>query len=466
MRPNNPRLERLLDGFEPNFKFEPVDPLPASEFAERLRRIRREAVIHELDVLILHTDIIGWYHTSNSYLRYVCDWIREGALIIPTDADKEPILLSFFSEAVLLPPPGEPIGVEDIRQVGPWGRESLDRPGNTARKLAEGTQQALSDLKLLGGRIGLIGDLNSGPYFTALAECAPKAQYQRENHIINAMQRVRSPAEQRVVRAAAQLIDIGLQAAFHVTRPGVTDYEIYAAFTFAQMARGGETGDGYQIGINRFGTHVSKPYGHVVKPGDLIVLYISNVTYRGYVAQTARMIAVGDITAKQEEVIAMCVEGVERAMAASRPGVLIRDVNAASFEPYIKRGYLKSAETRSIPWNWEPMPDGTPRPFQRQHVPCPDLEAQGRTLNHVYPAVTGPNGPRLGHTISMPNLPIHRVISSNYDKLEPGMALVYHSQWFEPGVAGCNVGNAVLITDDGAENLNRHTPLTPHRVKC
>ena len=66
-------------------------------------------------------------------------------------------------------------------------------------------------------------------------------------------------------------------------------HEILAAFTYAQMALGGETGDGYQIGINEFGTHCGKPYGHIVRPGDLINLYISNVTYRGYTAQTARM---------------------------------------------------------------------------------------------------------------------------------------------------------------------------------
>ncbi|MBP0650786.1 M24 family metallopeptidase, partial [Mycobacterium tuberculosis] len=81
--------------------------------------------------------------------------------------------------------------------------------------------------------------------------------------IVLRLQRVRSPREQALMRAAAQLADIGIQAACHVTRPGVTDYEIYAAFTYAQMARGGETGDGYQIGINRFGTACGKPYGHV-----------------------------------------------------------------------------------------------------------------------------------------------------------------------------------------------------------
>ena len=80
-------------------------------------------------------------------------------------------------------------------------------------------------------------------------------------------------AEQAQLRSAAQLIDIGDQAMCHVLRPGVTDREMYAAFTFAQMARGGEWGDGCQIGVNQWGTHVGKPYGHVVRPGDLINLY-------------------------------------------------------------------------------------------------------------------------------------------------------------------------------------------------
>ena len=457
-------VEGLLDGFEPSFVFEPVDPLPASEFAERDRRIRREAALAGCDALILHTDIIGWYHTSNSYLRYCCDWIREGALVVPTDADKEPVLLSFYSSSVLLPPPGEPVGVDDIRQVAPWDRETWDRPGNTVAKLADATRRVAEELGLAKARFGLIGDHASAPYFAALGQALPQAAFQRQNGIIDRMQRVRSKAEQRIIRAAAQLIDIGLQAAYHVIRPGTTDHEIYAAFSYAQLARGGETGDGYQVGINQFGTHISKPYGHVVRAGDLINIYVSNVTYRGYWAQAARMIAVGEITAKQEEVLEMCVDGVRRAIALVRPGALIREVNNVSFEPYIERGYIDSPEARTMPWNWAPMPDDTPRPMPRESVPDPDWEAQGRTLGHVYPATRGPNGPRLGHSITMPGMPGYSVISSNHDRLEEGMTFVAHCQWLEPKVAGCNLGNSLLVTADGVEDLNPHTPLEPHRV--
>jgi hypothetical protein len=108
------RFERLLDGFSPSFEFEPAGPLPESEFVDRLRRIRREAVVSGHDVILIHADSIGSYKVSNSYLRYVCDWAREGVLVIPTDDDKPLTLFSIFSSSVLLPPAGEPVLVEDI----------------------------------------------------------------------------------------------------------------------------------------------------------------------------------------------------------------------------------------------------------------------------------------------------------------------------------------------------------------
>lgn len=459
------RIERLLDGFEPSFEFKAPKPLPASEFAERVRRIRREAVVAGHDAIIVHTDTVGWFHTSNPYLRYVCDWMREGVLVIPSDSDQDMVLLSFYTQSVILPPGGEPVGVDQIWQIGAFGREYADRPGSSVTKTAEALAKILTDRGWARGQIGRLGDRMSAALFGHLDELLPKVKFVAENAIIDRMQKVRSPAEVEMTRAAAQLISIGTQAAYHVTRPGVTDAEIYAAFTFAQVARGGETGDGYQIGINQYGTHCGKPYGRVVRPGDLINLYISNVTYQGYTAQTARMIAVGDITERQEKVLAVCTEGVQRAEKLIKPGTLMRDVNNAAFEPYIEHGLLTSSEARTMPYNWEAMPDGGPRLVPQQYVPDPDLEAQGRRLNHVYPANDGPHNPNLGHSVGMAGgQNAFNISSHNYDRLEEGMIFVLHTQWLEAQSAGCNIGDLYLVTADGFENLSRHTPLETHRV--
>lgn len=351
----------LLADFHPDFDFSAPLPLPVEEFEDRLRRIRRQAVEAGHDALIVHAGSVGWFHASNAYLRYICDWMREGVLIIPTDADKAMVLLSFFTQSVLLPPGGEPVLVDEIWQIGPIGREYADRPGDSVIKTAEKCAEVLASLGLAKAQIGRIGDRTSLTFWSALDELMPKSKFVADNAILDRMQKVRSLPEIEMFRAAAQLISIGTQAAYHVAKSGVTDHEMLAAFTYAQMALGGETGDGYQIGINEFGTHCGKPYGHIVRPGDLINLYISNVTYRGYTAQTARMIAIGDITSHQEEVLAACTEGVKRAEKLIRPGALMRDVNNAAFEPMIERGMLT----------------------RRRRAPCPITGRRWKTVGHA-----------------------------------------------------------------------------------
>lgn len=459
-----PKFEALLDGFQPDFSYEPMPPLPEAEFVDRLRRIRREATIAGYDVTLVHADSIGSYKVSNSYLRYICDYAREGILVIPTDDDLPLTLFSVFSSSVVLPPAGEPVLVEDIWQVGTWGRETYNRPGKATNKAGEAVAAFLIKSGFARAMIGLIGDSTSQPYWTTIRTELPKCEFSSAHEIIDRMQMVRSPAEVDRVRAASQLACIGMQAAYHVIRPGVTDREIYAAFTFAQMARGGETGDGYQIGINQYGTHCGKPYGHVVRQGDLINLYISAVTVQGYNAQIARMIAVGDIGEKQEEVLAMCTEGVEKAAAKLAPGTLISDVANASFEPYIARGYLTSADSRTMPYNWSANSDGSPRLVERRHVACPDWEKQGRKLMHVWPATKGPHNPNVGHQVSMWKNSHFNLQSNNHDTLKPGMTMVLHSQWLEPEVAGANIGDCYAITETGAENLSCHVPLGVHRI--
>jgi len=286
-------FERLLDGFEPDFAFVPAPRIPEDEFAHRIERIRRAATIGGHDATLVHADDAPRFATTNGFLRYTCDWEREGILVVPTDEDRGLQLISFFTESAILPPAGEAVGVEAIWQISPLGREYAGRPGNPTAMTASACAQILRGLGYESGSFAVMGDESSLKYWDLLLEQLPRARISDALATISQMQHVRSPAEQEQIRCAAQLIDIGYQAMCHVLRPGVTDHELYAAFTFAQMARGGEWGDGYQVGVNQWGTHVGKPYGHVVRPGDLINLYASAVTYHGYTAQSARMMASG-----------------------------------------------------------------------------------------------------------------------------------------------------------------------------
>lgn len=458
------RVEALLHGFEPDFEFTPAPRITEAEFASRVEALRRAATVAGHDALLVHADGAPHYALTNRNLRWTCDWGREGILVIPTDSDRGPQLLSFFSAAAIMPPAGEAVGVEAIWQVSPSGREYSGRPGDSVRRAAAGCVGVLEDLGLASASLGLAGDASSLRYWDLIRAQLPHARLTPMGDVFAPLQLRLSPGEQAQIRTAGQLIDIGYQAACHVTRPGVTDHEIYAAFTFAQLARGGETGDGYQIGINQWGTACGKPYGRVVRSGDVINMYLSTVTYHGYSAQAARMMAVGTITAAQEETLEMCTEAVRRAEALIRPGVRFCELHHAAFSSYLERGYLADDTTATMPFSWAAMEDGRPRRVPEQYVPDEDFERQGGRLTHVYPALAGPHNPNLGHQVGVYSPTEFNVTSHNTDRAEPGMVFVLHAQWLDPMTSGANIGDCYLVTETGYENLTCHSPLETFRV--
>ncbi|RKR75886.1 M24 family metallopeptidase [Frondihabitans australicus] len=458
--------ERLLDGFEPSFDVELAKAIPESEFIERITRLRRAAAVAENEVTLIHADGLTGFQTSNTYLKWLCDWSREGILVVPTDASKGIHLFTFYTESVIMPPQGEAVGVEEVWQISPFSIEYGGRAGDPIRKTIEASVKRLAELGYTRSSVGLVGDRLSADFWRVLADELPGARFSDRTETLNEMTKLLSENERDQVRTAAQLADVAYEAACHVTKPGVTDFEIYAAFTYAQMSRGGETGDGYQIGINQWGTACGKPYGHVVRSGDLLNLYVSNVKYHGYTAQIARMIAIGDITEKQETTLAMCADAVRRAEAKIRPGAPIHDLHDAAFSAYTDRGYLspEQTETSRMPYNWESEKDGGPRRVRKQYVPDVDYEASGRRLERVYPATFGPHNPNLGHSVGNMGAPKFNVTSHNTELLQPGMAMVLHAQWLDPLSDGANIGDMFLVTEGGYENLSRHTSVDAFRV--
>ena len=224
--------------------------------------------------------------------------------------------------------------VDRIWQIGAIGREYADRPGSSTVKTAEAVRQDADDLASPPGSIGLIGDAHRrGVLRRHSPSSMPRAKFVPDNGIVDRMQKIRPARKSRCSAPPRNSISIGTQAAYHVTRPGVTDVEIYAAFTWRSWRAAAKLATATRSASTSTAPIAASPTAVSSRPGDLINLYISNVTYRGYTAQTARMIAVGDITARQEEVLAACTDGVKRAEKLIRPGVLVSDVNNAAFEP-------------------------------------------------------------------------------------------------------------------------------------
>ena len=161
------------------------------------------------------------------------------------------------------------------------------------------------------------------------------------------------------------------------------------------------------------------------------------------------MIAVGDITARQEEVLAACTEGRQarrkadpaRCAHARRQQRCLRALHRAR-HCWISRSPHHALQLGSD-GRWRP------RLMPRQYVPDIDWEAQGRKLMHVYPATHGPHNPNLGHSVGMAGA---RTASTSPRTTTTGWRRAWSSSSTRNGwsrsSAGCNVGD-LLRRDQG-----------------
>ena len=163
-------IESLLADFAPDFDFVPAPPIPVAEYAERMRRMKREGVSAGLDALIVHTDTVGWFHASQ----------RLSALSLRLDARGRPHHPDGRGQGagpgLLLHPVGDPAAG---RRAGGGGAHPAGRRRSGANTP---TSPAISGQKTIEavakrprrprprarGSIGIIGDKRSAPFKAAL----------------------------------------------------------------------------------------------------------------------------------------------------------------------------------------------------------------------------------------------------------------------------------------------------------
>lgn len=149
--------------------------------------------------------------------------MREGVLVIPTDDHLPLTLFSFFSSSVLLPPAAEPLLVEDIWQVGTWGRETYNRPGRSVDRVVEAVASHLERTGFATSQIGLFGDATSSGYWDGLKARVPRSRFLADGGIIERMQRRRSSSVSSGQRFFMSATNEGRQVAAAIDETFATD---------------------------------------------------------------------------------------------------------------------------------------------------------------------------------------------------------------------------------------------------
>jgi Xaa-Pro dipeptidase len=218
----------------------------------------------------------------------------------------------------------------------------------------------------------------------------------------------KAAGELDAVRRAAQIADAAYAEFLKAVRPGRRQFETVADIEAHLRGRG--CPDNFMI-IGSGGKDVlgmTPPSERRIAAGDLVTTELTPAV-EGYFAQICRTLVVGQASEAQRRAFAVFVEAIEAGIAAVRPGARAADVAKAENDVFRKYGlgeYTTSQWTRVRGHGMGLFADSKP---------------------HILEDVD---------TV-----------------LEPGMALIVHPNTYHPEAGYIVLGDAVLVTERGAEVL-------------
>lgn len=288
-----------------------------------------------------------------------------------------------------------------IEQAGKQvqGFEIVEHKGTVIEEVAKQAQELKS--KKLGFEQG---------YLTFAAYKAYEKQVQTElvptSGIIENLRLIKTPAEIKILKEAADVADRAFTHILNFIRPGITELAVSNELEFF-MRKEGATSSSFDT-IVASGKRSALPHGvatdKVIETGDLVTLDYG-AYYNGYVSDITRTVAVGQPSEKLVKIYDIVLEAQLRGMAGIKPGMTGKEADALTRTFINEKGY-------------------------------------GEYFGHS-----------TGHGIG---LEIHEgpALSIKSDLiLQPGMAVTVEPGIYVPGVGGVRIEDDTMITLAGNEAL-------------
>jgi len=257
---------------------------------------------------------------------------------------------------------------------------------------------------LLGKKIGVN---SSAPAFN-LVEIAEKTgiKFVNARPVLEEMRIIKTGEELENLRISASITDKVFSDVIKFIKPGMKEADIKGFVTSEMVKHGGVN----PWALIASGINSSYPHylggGRVIETQD-VILFDFGCSYNGMCSDMSRMVFVGSVTDEQKKIYEICRKATELGEEACFEGVFIPDIDKVSRDYIAGAGYGEFFTTR------------------------------------------------LGHGIGFMGHEAPDIKASNPRKLEKGMSFTIEPGINLPGKFGMRVEDAVAITENGTEILNK-----------
>lgn len=275
-----------------------------------------------------------------------------------------------------------------------------------------GLRDLLRERGLATATIGLAGeDIVPLALYRDLQAELPQLRLERAEALLDRLRTVKSPAEQQLLRRAAEIAASGLRAAVDTIAPGATEQQVCAAGTAAALAAGADFVRYLRVHSGPWaggGSRWPQATERVIQEGEVVVLDIIGA-YRGYGFDVNRTTVAGAPDAESRRFLDAGLAATEAAVATTRAGATIASVVAAGRQAVAAAGYPELAPASA------------------------------------------------GHAIGLETVEVPYLGADDTTELVAGMALCIEPSIFIPGHIGCAIEQEVIVTD-GEPEVITHFP--------
>lgn len=235
--------------------------------------------------------------------------------------------------------------------------------------------------------------------------------------LVEQLRQIKDAEELKSLKKAFSLADNAFAELMKIIKPGMTETEVAAHLEFFMKVSGSQAPSFDTIiasGPNSSCPH-AQPSERKLKKGEMVKIDFGAV-YGGYHSDMTRTVFLGKATPKFKNIYAIVLEAQQKAIAAIKPGVVCKDVDAVARKVITDAGY-------------------------------------GENFGHG-----------LGHSLG---LEVHEAPALSVrcdDKIRPGVAFTVEPGIYLPGWGGVRIEDVFLVKEKGLLRLT-NTPNELYEVK-